>query len=52
MINISVGVSNKPPAGAGQMPTNNNITPQPRVPTKKSVSMRDDSVMPDVARNV
>merc|ERR1719347_1115519 len=48
-----VGVNNKPPVGApGQMPPNNNITPQPRVPPKKSVSMRDESVMPDVARNI
>merc|ERR1719347_709406 len=47
-----VGVNNKPPVGApGQMPPNN-VTPQPRVPPKKSVSMRDESVMPDVARNI
>merc|ERR1719347_1697820 len=48
-----VGVNNKPPVGApGQMPPNNNVTPQPRVPPKKSVSMRDESVMPDDARNI
>merc|ERR1719347_2132507 len=47
-----VGVNNKPPVGApGQMPPNN-VTPQPRVPPKKSVSMRDESVMPDDARNI
>ena len=39
------------PSSTKTPPVNNNVA-QPKPPPKKSVSMREDNMMPDVARDV